>query len=74
MKKLEIIIDSERQQQHVALLQQRFSAMQPLARSSFFVIVGCYVPALTDEDKIWLEAMMDAKIVRRFRCKEREDR
>jgi hypothetical protein len=74
MPKLEIIVDSERQKQHIDVLRTRYP-VEFITRSSFYVIVGCYVPGpLTDLQKEWLIAMKEAHVIQQFRCKEREDR
>lgn len=72
--KLEIVTSFERQQRKIDALQQRFPDLRILTRSAFFYILGCEVPTLSQEDKQWLIAMVDAQIIEKYRCKEREDR
>ena len=75
MPKLEMVTDFERLQRRIDLLQQQFPALQVLTRSLFFCILGCHVPApLSQEEEAWLQALIDAQVIYRFRCKEREDR
>lgn len=75
MPKLEIIIESERSNRHIAILKQKLPELRQEARSSFFIILGCYVPEQPNsEEKTWLQAMLDAYVIKFWRCKEREDR
>jgi len=75
MPKLEIIIDSERSNKHIGILKQHLPELRQEARSSFYIILGCYVPAqLNEQEKAWLQGMIDAYVIKLYRCKEREDR
>lgn len=74
MNKLEIIIESERSNRHIGILKQNIPALRQEVRTSFFIVLGCYVPPLNDEEKTWLQAMKDAHVIMMWRCKAREDR
>lgn len=73
MLKLEIVLDFERAQKRIDTLQSHFP-VKVITRSAFFLIVGCHIPQLSDDDKAWLQEMIDTKVIHRWRCKEREDR
>ena len=71
--RLEIVTDRQRRERIQSTLQSRFPSLDIVVYSSFYCIFGCDVTRLSEEDKAWLQAMIDAQAIHRYRCKERED-
>lgn len=74
MKKLEIVINAERVNKTVGHLQAMFPQLSIIARTSFFFVLGCYVIQLTEDERLYLEDLVESKAVIRFRCKREKER
>ncbi len=67
---LEIVVDFERLQRKIDVLQEQFPDLAILAKTQFYAILGCpeRLP-LNDLEKAWLEKQIENKIMLRYRCK-----
>jgi hypothetical protein len=73
MPRLEIVTDFERLQRRIDMLQRRFPDLRIVAKSAFFCILACELDSpLTENEKAWLQGLIDTREVQRYRCKEWE--